>query len=359
MSDSNVQSTPPKLTPTRRHHAARPESETAEDPDNLLATSIGGLNQKIEPYTKPIAALLIISTIAAIVWVLYRNEQTGARSDATLSLLQKVDSGDPELLSNVASDYPETVAAKWAMIFRGDDLLAAGLRDLYSDRDSAMEQIEEARVSYRTGIDAQGDRLLVSRAHLGLAKIAEAEGNLDEAITAYDEVVANAESDEMRTFAEQRIEFLKAPSTESFVEWFNVQDFSPADPSLPPSLPGMPDLPESSDLDLPKLEIPGGENSTIDPNSDQGMKLPEDLSIDDDADAMTEPAAAEPDASEQDASEPDATEPAAAEEATTEATSSETAPSGEDAVEAVTESATEAVETAIELNPADVSPATE
>ena len=268
MSDSKVNPTPPKITPTRRNRAARPDVDPVtgqmtgqptgtnpiDDPDNALANSIGGINEKIEPYTKPIAATVIAVVIAGIAWALYSSEQTGARSDATLSLIQAVDSGDAEVLRDVADTYPETIAAGWASIFRGDNLLATGLDDLYRDRESAMEQLGEAKTAYQDGLSQVGDDVLVARAHLGLAKIAEAEGDMAAAVEAYQSVLDNAESDQMRQFAEQRIEFLQDDRTAEFVTWFNDQDFAPADPSLPPALPGMGELPDLPDLELPDLE---------------------------------------------------------------------------------------------------------
>ena len=329
MSDSKVQPTPPKLSPTRRHHAARPDAaEPVEDPDNVLAASIGGFNEKIEPYTKPIAVAVIGLVVAGLVWTLYSSGKTSARSDATLDLIQAVDLGDPEILRNVVSNHPDTVASAWASIFRGDNLLAAGLSDLYLDRDSAMEQMGEAAAAYNSGLSVQGDRVLVARAHLGLAKIAEAEGDLEKAVTAYDAVAANAESDEMREFAEKRVELLKNSSTAAFVGWFGEQDFSPADPSLPPSLPGMLDLPESSDLDMPKLEIPGGDNSTIDASSDEGMKLPETLDIAEEGSSE----AAAPDADAAEASSGDESESAVGEENDTSPEESATDAAMDDAV---------------------------
>ncbi len=50
--------------------------------------------------------------------------------------------------------------------------------------------------------------------------------------------------------------------TKEFLTWFETQNFKPADPALPPTLPGGETLPDLPDLDLPPVE---------------GLKVPDEL----------------------------------------------------------------------------------
>jgi len=54
--------------------------------------------------------------------------------------------------------------------------------------------------------------------------------------------------------AKQRIASLAQPETKEFLVWFDEQDFSPADPALPPSLPLGQTLPDLPDLDFLDIE---------------------------------------------------------------------------------------------------------
>ena len=127
----------------------------------------------------------------------------------------------------------------------------------------------------RVAITGSQDRLLRSRGQFGIARAAEALGNLDEAIEEYKKVIEINESEAMNKKAEERIDVLSKPETKAFVSWFADQDFSPPDPSLPPRLPSGEALPELPDFSLPPLNLgtqPGGAPRDL----DGGIELPAD-----------------------------------------------------------------------------------
>ena len=255
------------------------------DDDNILAQQLSRANRAIDPYSKFIAVAVAAVVIGGLAWMFLTSNDTARRSDATMQLIQASGRNDPEVLDRVHSTYAGTLAAAWAGIYRADDLLDAGIRDLYVDRVSAEEQIDEAIAAYeRTLTEAADDRVLRSRAHLGLAKAHEAKGDVEPAVAAYREVAAAAESDAAVEFAQDRVAVLESPSTGAFLAWFDKQEFAPAEPSLPPDLPStLPDLP---DLDLPDLDLPD-------------LDLPEIASsADDDKDDATESVEAEADATD-------------------------------------------------------------
>ena len=223
---------------------------------NELAIQFDKLNHAIEPYSKPIAVVAVLAILGIAGWWFFQSQEVGQRSDATLQLIEAIGSNDAEVLEDVAQAYPDTVAAGWAWAFRGDRLMADGLNDLFVDRDTATELLETAKDAYSRASSIGGDPVLTARANFGLAKIAEAQGEVPTAVEAYEKVIANAESDAMKEFAERRVAFLSRADTGEFLAWFNTQDFAPADPSLPPSLPDLPALPDLPDLDLPDLELP-------------------------------------------------------------------------------------------------------
>ena len=196
-------------------------------------------------------------------------------------MLQASAAGDAEALGQVSESYPETLAGSWARVYQGNEFLGQGINALYNDRENAVQLLSDAKNSFSNALAGQSDPLLRSRAHFGLARVAESMGELEEAVKQYEETIAVGESDAMVEKAQQRIDNLASPSTQQFLTWFADQDFSPAEASLPPALPDSDMLPDGPDLELEPLQledsinIPGGEDSDVMEN-ESGMDLPND-----------------------------------------------------------------------------------
>ncbi|MGV3486679.1 MAG: tetratricopeptide repeat protein [Planctomycetaceae bacterium] len=240
---------------------------------NLLADYLGQWVKAIEPYTKQIAIAFVAIVVAVVAWGLYRNSAMMARSDATLELLQNASSSDAEALAAVSERYAETPAGVIARLIEADSNMGAGVASLYTDREDAETRIEDAADAYRDVTRLTKDKLLLSRAHFGLGHALESLGKVDEAVDAYQQVMAINESDAIVNAAQQRMNLLEKSETQEFLTWFAKQDFSPADPSAPPSMPGSASLPDLPDLDLPEITP---------------MKVPDELKSD--AEAETKPA---------------------------------------------------------------------
>ncbi len=237
--------------------------------ENELAAWLTKINTSIEPYSKPIAVAVFAIVAIGIAWGLYSSNMSDERSNATLQLLMK----DPE----VAEKYPDTPAASWALLYAGNDDLDAGIETLYQNRDDAETILSQARDSFNDAMKNSDDRLLRSRAQLGLAMVSESLGELDAAIDSYREVIKIGESDAMIAKANARIEELSSPDTKNFVAWFAKQDFAPADPSLPPALPSGNALPDMPDLKLPAMFGSDDDESDEDPmelEDKSGVSIP-------------------------------------------------------------------------------------
>lgn len=222
---------------------------------NELAQSLGRLNTAIEPYSKIIALAAAVVIVGIVGFALLKSEEAADRSRSTFNLISSASSGDAELIEQIYEATPDSLAGGWAAIFAADALLASGINDLFTDRETGLEQIDNAIEAYQNASRVQGDSLLTSRARLGIAKATEAKGDIDGAIEGYKELVPVAESDAVREFAEDRIAVLQRGDTKRFTEWFEDQDFSPAQPSLPPALPGAGAISSEPDLSLPDLDF--------------------------------------------------------------------------------------------------------
>ncbi len=240
--------------------------------ENILANYMARLNHSIEPYSKPIALGIAALVIAGLGYILYTGKVSGDRSDATFELLKQSSTFDPDDLAGVSAKFPDTPAGEWANLYQGSALLAQGSRNLYANRNDAEDTLLEASKAFRNALADGKNPLLRSRAHFGIARTEETLGNLDKAIDAYKACIAVNESDEMVKACEERIAALSNPDTKEFLAWFKEQDFSPKDPSAPPSLPSGTMLPDLPDLSLPDL----GETSDKEPAD--GLNMPDDKS---------------------------------------------------------------------------------
>lgn len=311
---------------------------------NYLADYLGHWITRIEPHAKSLGLAIAVVVIGLIGVGFYRSSQMGARSDATLELLQNASGSDPEALGSVGQRYPGTMAGALAKLYQADALLAGGIAGLFEDRDEAQGRIEEAIKLYESVQQPGVDTLIRSRANLGLGRAHESLGQTDLALAAYNRLIEIGESDAIVKLAQQRIGQLKNPMTEEFLVWFGKQDFRPPTPASPPGVPGSDSLPDFPNFDLPDL-------SSLIP----GTPLPTEATTEA-AEEMTAPpaedASAAPAASDESISPPEPTSPA------TEPAPSET-PSPEPSETPATpapQTEPPASEPAVELNPPADSP---
>ncbi len=223
---------------------------------NVLADYLTRINHSIEPHSKLIAAVVGVAIVGSLGWIFYQSNVSGQRSDATLQLVLAAGEGDAEVLSMVGEQYSQTTAGSWARLYQADELMSRGMRVLYTDRAEATELFTSAENAYSQALSTSKDKVLDSRAHFGLARIAESSGNAEKAIEEYRKTMAANESEAMVEVAQQRIDSLSRPDTKEFLAWFGEQNFTPSDPALPPSLPGSNMLPDLPDLNLPPLDLP-------------------------------------------------------------------------------------------------------
>lgn len=256
---------------------------------NELAVWLFKVNKSIEPYSKQIAILVSLSIVALLAWSFLSSEEVAKRSDATLQLIQASGSGDAVMLGQVAESYQGTASGSWAKLYEGQALVSQGIQTIFTDRTGAEELLQQAEDVLLSAVNSSTETLLVSRGHYGIAQAREALGEVEKAIESYNQVIQVNESEAMVKRAEARIEALERPESQAFLAWFSEQDFSPPDPSLPPTLPGGNTLPEMPEIGLPTLDL-GVDGETTTPEG--GLELPEIVSEPSEEAAATEEGAA-------------------------------------------------------------------
>jgi hypothetical protein len=119
----------------------------------------------------------------------------------------------------------------------------------------AQEELAAARQLYERLAAVQGNPMVQQRAAYGLAKCLEAQGDFEQAIQEYEQIVSTWSGSPFAALATERISALKRPETKQWYSWFAQQEpiRSPLnDPGLFQDLPNLPDTP---DLGIP---TPGG-----------------------------------------------------------------------------------------------------
>ena len=197
--------------------------------------------------------------------------------------------------ANVASNYPGTDVAVWARLTEGEMVLREAVQLQFSDRAAAGGKFKTAGEALESVLgNANLPTAARERALLGQARLLEAtsDGNMDEAIAAYEKVKGIPNSI-YASLVESRIEALKKDDTKSFYAWFSKQTPKPEDrarpqdglPSGHPELPvTLPPIPEElfpadwSDLkidDAPPFEIPAaGDAGKVDAPADGAAAAP-------------------------------------------------------------------------------------
>ena len=245
---------------------------------NDLAIYLDKINRSIEPYSKWIALVVGVAIVGGIAYGFYRSEQKAHRSESTLQLIQAAGTQDAEVFLTVSDKYPNTAAGDWARLYQGQSYLSQGIQSLFNDRENAEELLSDAQQALRAAISGNKDKLLRSRGQFGIARAAEALGEIDQAIEEYKKVIEINESEAMNEKAQERIDALSDPTTKAFVSWFADQDFSPRDPSPPPTFPDFRSLPGTPDSNFPELYLGGDDGDDDSPPRDLegGLGLPED-----------------------------------------------------------------------------------
>ncbi len=203
-----------------------------------------------------LAAVLVV--IAAVVWW---SKSSGAGSAAgwqDLSAAFRKPSQTAEDFANVAELHSGTAAAAWAKVNEGEAHLQSGVESLFSDKDGAVRDLEDAQAAFEAALDSnQNDPQLRIRALYGLARTLEAssDGNLKPALDRYEEIVRQYPDTVYEGLAQERIDALESSDAKSFYAWFSKQKPAPKDALSRPADSGL--LPGTSPFGGPGFGGPG------------------------------------------------------------------------------------------------------
>ncbi|MCA9120690.1 MAG: hypothetical protein H6822_35765 [Planctomycetaceae bacterium] len=236
---------------------------------NVLADWIGKHLQQSQGYSKTVLAFILLAAAAAIAGSFLIKDQA-ARSQASWNqFFQAFGERDPEALGIVAAANQGSTASVWAYLAEADLKLAEGIGDLYTNRDNAKKNLQEAEKDYLAVDRSATEKLLRERAWFGLGQTYESLADIDKAKEYYGKLISSAPTSALGKEAQRRSDVLSDPSTAKWYNWFaNQTPRPPAIPGMPDGL-GVPDLPgDLSELsDRPDLSLPGLPTTSVDPVS--------------------------------------------------------------------------------------------
>ena len=226
---------------------------------NELAGWLGEQIEIARPYAGTIAFVAV--GVAAIVGlVIYLNNAGNpAAAGAWSQWSSAFNDREPAVaLNQLAQERADSPVALWALQSVGDINLSQGSMQLFSDREEAKQSLEKAEKAYLEVEKKATDRMLKSRARLGLAKVYEATNKPAEAKKFYELVAQDQKDSAIGKLAAEGVERMSDPRQVELLAWFAAQ--KPRKPAPFPGqggLPGLPnDLPERPDLSLPGLSDP-------------------------------------------------------------------------------------------------------
>lgn len=207
-------------------------------------------SERIKPYTNAILGAIIVvllAVLAATFWMRYHEGQSGGAWDEYFAAMSSM---DRTALENVAQKHPGTAAGHWALVTLGDLQLDSGCNLLFVNKTSANLELRKAVENYHAVLAQAANPALQERAAYGLARAREAQGDLEQALKAYGEIVEKWPKGTFGEIAKERIADLKSKSTRSFYDKFAKYDPKPAlanEPGTPGKKPAfdLDSLPDS------------------------------------------------------------------------------------------------------------------
>lgn len=250
---------------------ANPQSHRRED-----LTELEKLLRKAKPWFAENGTILIYvlaAILAVAAAIVYFNRTTPGNAEASHDLLKAQHStGSPDkdlTYQDVADAFPDSQIGIWTRLRQADRLLDEGVSNMFKDRKTSLQQLDDAKKAYDRLVDrADVDDAVAERVLIGLARLAEARCDggaetTDAAIAAWKNVTDKYPDSIVKEHAEKRMKELTTDESKQFYAWFAKQNPKPDDPGSLPGQSPVPNIPDLKSLGIDK-----------DPEDD-GAKSPE------------------------------------------------------------------------------------
>jgi tetratricopeptide (TPR) repeat protein len=247
------------VVPTVIHH---PEEQM---------TALGRLVTHILQDRKKFSTWALSLAIGILAVVVIWNLTTGRQHKSSEAWTKLHAAKKAEERLEVAKEFPDSTASKWALLQAANEYYNLALADLPNNRDVALPLFKKALDLFdRVATEAPKDSFQARAAALGKARSLEARGELGKAVDQYELVAKNKnwlgtpEADQAKQIAEA----LQKPEATGFYK--ELYAFSPTKVTLPPF--------EKELLDLPSTGVNSpGDKLTPPPLPTPAVKFPLEL----------------------------------------------------------------------------------
>ncbi|MEN6404902.1 MAG: hypothetical protein ABFC77_00370 [Thermoguttaceae bacterium] len=232
---------------------------------NELALWLERLGETIKPYQNMIWIAVAAVLVFALGYTLWSRQASARTTRAWDELNIALSDGGANLvtLAKIADEYPGTNVGQTAAVVLADCHLGEGCARLFASKAGALQELNKAIALYQMVSDQTRFDSLRERAAFGLARAAEAKGELSEAGKRYAEVASRWPKGAYAVAAADRADDLKRQSTKEFYDKFKSFDPKPAYSSDSKGSEGspvfdassLPAEPEKNDVDLPATTL--------------------------------------------------------------------------------------------------------
>jgi predicted negative regulator of RcsB-dependent stress response len=222
---------------------------------NWLAKKLDASIEQFRPYAPSIAGVVLALVVIMFLWSYIAGSSSARQSQAwdvfNLAVAEQIP--DVEQLRQVAQEHPGTTLQQMADVTWADSEVLKASNNYIYNRSAAMEALAKATSAYQGVIHSSQDERLKNRAQLGLARVYELQGKLDEASKAYLQVAGG-----YGQYAKLQAERLAQPEAKETYAW--LKNARPPLPRAPmgPGTPGQRPLFSEGELALPGGAIPPG-----------------------------------------------------------------------------------------------------
>jgi len=233
---------------------------THHDDQTQLETAL----RKAQPWFEANATFLIyglagiLAIAAGIVWY-----QRQPETEAGVSALFH-EASAPEDYQTAADQYGDSALGPYARLSQAEGLIASGAGKLFSDREAANAELEQADAALSRLADSANlnstirERVLIDQARLAEIRCDGTEASQAAGVAAWQAVLDHNPSSFAKDLAEGQIEVLNTPGESTFYAWFHELDPKPADDLELPGLGSGPSSggPMSNVPSIPGLNLP-------------------------------------------------------------------------------------------------------
>ena len=209
----------------------------------------------LRPYLTQIGLAVILGLLALIAITLFINSrQQGASApwrELSIAQTEFSISGNVDRLTQVASQYPDTAAAMWALQSAGDFQLRQGIDQLATDRDKGFKLIKKSQESYQQILDAPVSAKssdIQQSSVFAMAYANESLGQFDEAAKYYTQLIEEAPDSHFASDAKRGV--ARSTNPDFVAAYKKFKEFEPLGDAPGPNVPTRPEI------DFPEVQVP-------------------------------------------------------------------------------------------------------